>query len=293
MFGIKSTKSGCQGQVGRAEASLEAARVAQAKGEFDKALTLTLIAVDHADTARARGLARRGLVAAGDLLVVMGETDQALQMYQKALLVAPEAADDLQVLLKLTSLLHQQGRPTDAHAAAERASRLAERLHAPALFSRAAHWLGWLDYDEARWSDAEAHFHAALTSCYLAGEPSPATRAGLLLYLGNAVAQQGRLAEAQGWLEQSLACAERAADHALGVHARHSLAVVYALGGDLDRASRLLRECLALLQATGDSAGCAETLSELARVASRKALPVRAAEPPTPAPARVAPALPA
>lgn len=294
MFGKWSTKT-YTGQLARAEATFSAACAARDTGEVEKALSLALLAAERAEAARGRRLARQGFELAADLLVSLGETDQAIQMYRQALRASPEPAADLQTLVKLIPLLRQQGRTADARQAAGQACALAERLHERTVFSVAVHWLAYLDYEQENWTVAEAHFHAALTASYQTGEPSLATRAALLLDLGHAVAQQQRLAEAADWLAQCVAVADRAGEPELSVDGRHSLAVVWALSGDPDRATGLLTECLALQRGRGDAAGCAETLSELARVSGLKGTPTptRAAAKSAPVGRPVLPALPA
>jgi tetratricopeptide (TPR) repeat protein len=244
----------------KTEMTLKEARTALADGDMDKALSLTNAAYILCEAQRDARLGTAALLLA-QILYTIGQRELAAEKYATAAACLQDRLVAGEALRQAADIRLELG---DSDAALALLLRAREAYQAggdaEAVLTTVCR-MAFVHYEREQWAAAEKWYREALKLAERQG--SIELQDTILLELGNAVAQQERMIEAQALFEQGAKLARATGDrHALSA-ALHGLAVTSVALDDAPRAHKLFRETLQLKRELGDTLGVAHTLYEL------------------------------
>jgi tetratricopeptide (TPR) repeat protein len=244
----------------KTEATLKEARTALADGDMDKALSLANTAYGLCEAQRDARLGSAALLLA-EVLHTIGQFELAAEKYVVA---ASSLSDKLVAGGALRQAAEIRLELGDANAALALLVQAREAYHASgdaeALLTTVCR-MAFVHYEREQWAAAEKWYREALKLAERRGNIE--LQDTILLELGNAVAQQERMIEAQALFERGAKLARTTGDKNALSAALHGLAVTSVALGDASRAHTLFRETLRLKRELGDTLGVAHTLYEL------------------------------
>lgn len=235
-------------------------RALLSRGETEAALSLAHAARDAfvgTDDREGLGLAE---ALVGDTLTHIGQYELAADAYQRATEAFRRPENDAKAFIELAKIQRQLGNHDQALKALEKAYALFKRLDDGPCLAFVSHQLAYTLYELERWQEAETAYRETLRLAEIQGVLDQMD--SLLVEIGNTLAQQGRMAEAREFFEQSIDHARATDnDHTLA-DALHSLATTYAHDGEYETAIPIYQESLHLHLEHDNKIGLAYTLYE-------------------------------
>jgi tetratricopeptide (TPR) repeat protein len=240
----------------RAALRLEAARLRERVGDWERVHRELLRAQDEARSVGDQGLVARCLALDASVTLLEGQFERATTLARRGLATARKAgAPDAEAdaLTVLATVAARQGRWAEAAAAREEA--LALRIAAGDRAGEAAALLG-LGQSRNQAGDVEAAVAAWRRAADLFRELGDLAGAGTALHhLGYAAHHAGRYREAIAVYEESLALRRAAGDRPRTAWNLHNLSHLHRALGDHDRALALHLEEIATSRAVGNRPG--------------------------------------
>lgn len=181
-------------------------------------------------------------------LVIAGRYAEGEQLSREALALAPaEHPFEADAWANLGVSLRLAGKHDDAEAAYRRSAELYRAAGEP-IPSGLHHNLAGLAFARGDHPLAETHARAALAARERSGRDEPFARGQDLCGLGDALAGQGRVTEAEQAYREGLACYQRAGrtEHVEVAFALHNLGDVLAEQDRIDEAEAAYLEAIAL-----------------------------------------------
>jgi tetratricopeptide (TPR) repeat protein len=245
----------------KADTTFQKAKDLFERGEIDAAISLSHAARDLYEAVKEPEALGKAENFIGDVLRSIGQYDFAEKAYVRAAAAFKGTEGDAESFLELGEVHQFQGERDEAIEAYEKALGLYRRLSDKAKIAQVTRAIGYLLYEKEQWATAEKYYRDALELAEQTGMID--FQDSIMLEIGNAIAQQGRLDEARRLFEKSAARAKATNDYDTKADALHSLAVTYVAEGNRQRARELYNESLALNQQFNDKRGMAYTLYEM------------------------------
>jgi tetratricopeptide (TPR) repeat protein len=260
MFWRKPTKT-VDERKQKADTTFQKAKDLFERGEVDAAISLSHAARDLYEAVKDTEALGQAENYIGDILRSIGQYDFAEKAYIRAAAAFKGSEGDAESFMELGEVHQFQGEREEATAAYEKALVLYRKLGDKSKIALVTRAIAYLLYEKEEWATAEKYYRDALDLAEQTGMLD--FQDSILLEIGNAIAQQGRLDEARRLFEKSAARAKATNDHDTMADALHSLAVTYVAEGNRQRAREPYDESLALNQKFGDKRGMAYTLYEM------------------------------
>jgi tetratricopeptide (TPR) repeat protein len=184
---------------------------------------------------------RRGLA-----LIVLGQPDEALQIFREVIPLIQTGGDLLVLWLALNNTsvaCNRLGQIEESRRYTEQALIVAERIGNPDQTAFILGNLGSILLTLGDWKGAGEYLERAMT---LLGDERMVRATGPLRYLGQLAMLEGRWEEAVQWLEEALTVCQRTGDRQALEETQASLAELDVLSGQPEAAIRRLEEVAAL-----------------------------------------------
>jgi tetratricopeptide (TPR) repeat protein len=225
----------------------------EAAAAFEQALQALAHLPEDSDT---RGLAFEFRLTLADALQPLGERGQRLALFGEAEALARVLDDRArlgQVLALIAGALRMTGDLDDAIAAGQRAFELAAALGDSALQGEASLRLGLVYHTSGDFGRAAVLLQQSVAAADQASStPRPDMRIQSRAWLARTLGQLGAFAEGRRRGEEALRLALREGGGATPITAHGCLGAPYLAQGDLEHASRVLENGLALCRASGE-----------------------------------------
>jgi tetratricopeptide (TPR) repeat protein len=200
----------------------------------------------------------------------LGEIDQALKHYQKALSLCPleDKVQQSAIILNLGRLKANTGEIEEAIALYEQSLAIKEQIGDVQGQAATLHEMGILKANRGEIEEAIALYEQSLAINEQIGDVQG--KAATLHEMGILKANSGEIEQAIALFEQSLAITEQIGDVQGKAATLHQLGILKANSGEIDEAITLFEQSLAIKEQIGDVQGKAMTLWWLGHIAEQQ-----------------------
>jgi tetratricopeptide (TPR) repeat protein len=195
------------------------------------------------------------LLKKGKVLELIGEWEECLKIYNKALAIAQEQSDKLLLGRSNNALGHLlllQGAYKDARLYLELAARFFEDIRDQYGISKVYGDLGNLYFRQGEYEEAKSNFIRSIQLHRKLPESSATNQSQIVANLGLTFMNQGQYEEGIQWLEQELVYAEQTGNKQAMASLYTNLGIICFEKGDYDKAKQCYEKGLPLAEELGN-----------------------------------------